>query len=196
MRWKPTYEQLQNKKTIDLDFHCVTAVLSPQECEAVVAMSSTVKQVHGKLAWGDHEENNRDADLFFLGPNESTNWLFERVAAALGEINRNIYSFELDGSMSAFQLGRYGVGQGYDWHTDLGATASRRKLSVSIQLTDPSKYEGGDIEFFRTESQVARGRREVGSLTVFPSWLLHRVSRVRKGERWSLVTWLEGSPFR
>lgn len=196
MRWRPMYEQLQAGKAIDLDFQCVMSVLSPEECETVIGMSATVDKTHSSIVWGDHEENVRDTDLFFLHPNDSNNWLFERIAGAVGEINKTIFEFDLDGSIHGFQLGRYGVGQGYDWHADLGALAPRRKLSVSIQLTAPSKYEGGSLEFFRTETQSAHGWSELGSMTVFPSWLLHRVSRVSQGERWSLVTWLEGSPFR
>jgi predicted 2-oxoglutarate/Fe(II)-dependent dioxygenase YbiX len=35
-----------------------------------------------------------------------------------------------------------------------------------------------------------------GSLVAFPSFMTHRVTPVTRGLRWSLVTWLEGPPFR
>ena len=148
------------------------------------------------MTWGEQHENIRDTELFFLHPNEKNNWLFERIASVASRMNQTHFNFDLDGSIHGLQLGRYGLGQGYDWHADLGALAPRRKLSISIQLTEPSKYEGGEIEFYRTETQTAKGWKERGAITVFPSWLLHRVSRVSEGKRWSVVTWLEGTPFR
>jgi PKHD-type hydroxylase len=65
---------------------------------------------------------------------------------------------------------------------------------MSIQLTDGSKYEGGDLRFqTATDEPAPRG---VGSLVVFPSYLVHRVDPVTKGARLSLVSWIAGPPFR
>jgi len=78
-----------------------------------------------------------------------------------------------------------------DWHTDFAGTRPFRKLSVSIQLSDPEDYEGGDLELlYGTEPQKLDRSR--GALIVFPSFMLHRVTPVTRGARWSLVAWLLG----
>jgi len=79
-----------------------------------------------------------------------------------------------------------------------------RKLSVTVTLTDPKEYKGGELEFdFRSEDPdkepALRTCTEIlpkGSLVVFPSFVWHRVKPVTKGERNSLVIWNLGYPFR
>ena len=48
--------------------------------------------------------------------------------------------------------------QHYDWHADQdsvgyhGQNGKYRKLSLSVQLSDPSEYEGGELEFMWLDS--------------------------------------------
>ena len=70
-----------------------------------------------------------------------------------------------------------------------------RKLSVSLLLSDPDDYDGGDLQFkFGEEEQTAE--RERGMMTLFLSWSLHRVTPVTRGTRYSLVAWTSGPPFK
>jgi PKHD-type hydroxylase len=95
----------------------------------------------------------------------------------------------------------YGAEEGggkYDWHVDIfwdNPMPFDRKLSVTIQLSEPSDYEGGQFEFFGMQSPGEEFRRR-GSVLVFPSVFNHRVLPVTAGERLSLVTWVEGPKFR
>ena len=88
----------------------------------------------------------------------------------------------------------------YDWHCDTfwaNPTAFDRKLSIVIQLSDPSDYEGGDFEIDSQYAQVPADQiRAKGSVLVFPSFLNHRVTPITKGERRSLVSWIQGPKFR
>ena len=76
-----------------------------------------------------------------------------------------------------------------------------RKLSMTINLTDPTTYEGGDLMFdlgeHHAENKItAKEAREQGTVIVFPSFLYHCVSPVTKGTRYSLVNWTTGRPFK
>ena len=88
----------------------------------------------------------------------------------------------------------------YNWHTDnefMKDGYYDRKLSVVIQLSDPSEYEGGKFEFdIDGEVFSPEGFEKKGSIIVFPSFLKHRVTEVTKGTRNSLVSWIEGPHFR
>jgi PKHD-type hydroxylase len=74
-----------------------------------------------------------------------------------------------------------------------------RKVSAVLQLSDPKTYEGGRLklqntytaDFFEPPEFEARG-----SIVVFPSFLLHQVTPVTKGNRYSAVAWATGPQFR
>ena len=55
--------------------------------------------------------------------------------------------------------------------------------------------DGGDLELlYGTEPQkLAKAR---GTFIVFPSFMLHRVTPVTRGTRWSLVAWIAGARWR
>ena len=75
-----------------------------------------------------------------------------------------------------------------------------RKLSVTINITDETEYDGGNLKFdYGRHSDVdeetcleARGQ---GSMVVFPSFLPHCVTPVTRGTRYSLVLWVLGEPW-
>ena len=77
-------------------------------------------------------------------------------------------------------------------------------LSVTVTLTDPKEYKGGELEFdFRQQDpdkpREPRTCTEIlpkGSIVVFPSFVWHRVKPVTKGVRYSLVIWNLGYPFQ
>ena len=99
------------------------------------------------------------------------------------------------GFSDALQYTVYGPGHKFDWHVDIGAgAASNRKLSMTIQLSDASAYEGGALQFISAPDLAMPKTR--GTAVLFPAYLAHRVSDVTSGIRHSLVGWAAGAPFR
>lgn len=87
----------------------------------------------------------------------------------------------------------------YSWHHDIDWNRSDgldRKLSVTVQLSDPSDYEGGEFQFSETQSPDLEQSKVKGTVLVFPSYLQHAVSPVTSGVRRSLVAWFEGPTWR
>ena len=91
----------------------------------------------------------------------------------------------------------------YDWHIDVGpgAVPSMRKLSYSI-LLNPGEYEGGEFISKIGRSDIAfesvgnHGEEDLtGTMILFPSYLLHRISPITKGTRYALVGWAHGNSF-
>jgi PKHD-type hydroxylase len=84
----------------------------------------------------------------------------------------------------------------YDWHVDVVPPKDgvQRKLSISILLSDPSDFEGGELQFKGIEDRKILTKQ--GSIVVFPSFVEHRVTPVTKGVRYSAVTWASGPSFR
>jgi len=77
-----------------------------------------------------------------------------------------------------------------------------RKISMTLNLTEPSEYKGGNLKF-DFGPHAGRGRfktcqeiRPRGSMIIFPSFIHHQVTPVTEGTRYSLVVWSLGKPFR
>jgi PKHD-type hydroxylase len=111
-------------------------------------------------------------------------------------LNAQYYRFDLTGFGEPIQLTNYDQSeQGmYGWHQDYGGGTSR-KLSLVLQLTDPSQYEGGNLQVL-TSGQPQTVRKQRGLVAAFPSYVLHQVTPVMSGNRQSLVAWVSGPAFK
>jgi|TARA_B110000444_G_scaffold40616_1_gene36530 PKHD-type hydroxylase len=112
------------------------------------------------------------------------------------EANRAAFGFDVS-FIPSIQFGEYTSGSFYGWHHDIDWTDNKmydRKLSIVVQLSDPTTYSGGDFEFKTVETPQAF--KTQGSILVFPSYLEHQVTSVTEGTRHSLVCWAEGPRWR
>lgn len=178
-----------------LESSCTGAgYFSAAECERIIALSEKMRPLEGGIMEDSRAAPEvRQSSVFFVDRNDDTQWLFAKLDVATTEINQ-VFGFEIVG-IREVQLACYRAGHFYDWHMDIGkGPLSMRKLSLSLQLSDPGSYEGGELEIQHGESRTAP--KALGTVIVFPSYLSHRVTPVTRGNRWSLVAWVHGPPFR
>ena len=113
-------------------------------------------------------------------------------------LNNQFWNYDL-ADVFEFQLIKYDVGGNYNWHCDYG-TAERpgliRKLSMSIQLTPPEEYHGGELQVVNYGNRTITIPTHLGTVVVFDSKLPHKVWPVEWGQRISLVGWANGPRFR
>lgn len=138
----------------------------------------------------------RRSQVSWLNKNSDTAWVFEKLGHIASSLNSQYFRFDLTGFGEALQLTNYDQSeQGmYGWHQDYGVGPSR-KLSLVLQLTDPSQYEGGNLQVI-TSGQPQTVRKQRGLVAAFPSYVLHQVTPVTSGNRQSLVAWVTGPAFR
>lgn len=142
------------------------------------------------------DDQLRKSSVVGLESNPETRWIFERMSMLVQQANQQRYHFDLRGIYEPLQLASYGEGDFFDWHLDFGVGASSvRKLSLSVQLSEPDEYEGGDLEF-KINNKTVKAPRERGNVIIFPSFIMHRVSPITKGQRKSIVGWISGPPYR
>ncbi len=156
-------------------------------------------------------KKKRDSNIVWM----NDRWIYKEIQPYIYRANENAgWNYEWDHSESC-QFTKYVKGQYYDWHCDSWdrpyqreandpANGKIRKLSVTVTLSDPKEYKGGELEFDFRNQDPDKPKKPVkckeilpkGSLVVFPSFVWHRVCPVKSGERKSLVIWNLGWPFK
>ena len=175
---------------------------TPAECDKVVALKNKLYPVKSTIGSGDtegtYDPNIRTVDTYNIGYSEDTKWIFDKIATAVGKANAEYYRYDLYGITHELQLLHYKGEENahYDWHIDCGnGNAAYRKISVSIPLTDRSAYEGGQLLINNNGNEMT-AIDEQGSITMFPSFVPHKVVPVTAGERWAIVIWINGPRFK
>jgi PKHD-type hydroxylase len=190
---QPFHSDLELDTNSGLDMvRCSSGVFSAEECRRIVELGDARPRMSGGLDL--HRERYRDSHVAWIEPHADSHWLYHKIAALFGEVNAHC-AFELLGLVDPLQYTVYGGGQHFDWHIDLGAGgACVRKLSMTVQLTDGTQYQGGDLQFL--DGADPGPQRAIGTVTVFPAFVAHRVTPVTSGIRRSLVAWACGPSFR
>ena len=179
-----------------IDPHCITNAFSNSECESIIELGESI----GLKASGiDVNSLNpiRKSWNSFINFDKEVEWIYNRVGDIGREINHKWYHFEADGFENLQYIRYESDGCHYNWHVDndLSDNAPSRKIGFSLQLSDSDEYEGGNLEIHHTEL-FNDLPREKGTMIVFPSFCLHRITPVTRGVRKSMVAHLAGKPFR
>jgi len=166
---------------------------SKLECETIINIAKNKGLIKGKTK---EESDVRDSKISWLYPSDNMDWVFRRVTDITLNLNERFFKFDLFGLNEGFQFTNYEAPSGkYGKHVDRAMNIPVRKLSISIQLTNPEEYEGGELYLYQSDKGELMDKTQ-GTLILFPSYVLHEVMPVTKGERNSLVTWVTGKQFK
>lgn len=94
-----------------------------------------------------------------------------------------------------FIISKYTSGNYYGWHVDspiMGKPAIRTDLAMTIFLSDPATYEGGELVIQTTAGPVAM-KPAKGDAVLYPCQFLHCVNEIKSGERLAAVTWIQSN---
>ena len=135
-------------------------------------------------------------------PNHLDAETFSKVSAIiqkyLQKYNDIYFNYDLDGNLD-IQLLRYYPDGNYKWHCDYGSShieGSVRKLSISVQFSHSSDYEGGELELINQYGQHVFLGKEYGDAIIFNSKTPHKAHSVSSGIRDVLVVWATGPEFK
>ena len=144
-----------------------------------------------------HIPSIRRSKVYFLPKDYNFINLYIKIFNSVLKFNNENFKFDLYEFGGKIQYTEYDESyQGhYDWHLDIGENNFTRKLTVVIQLSDSSEYEGGELQVHNGQTPYRTCSKEKGSMIMFPSFLLHRVTPVTKGIRRCLVMWFTGPSF-
>jgi PKHD-type hydroxylase len=92
-------------------------------------------------------------------------------------------------------VSKYTNGKYYGWHVDspmMGSPAIRTDLAMTIFLSDPATYEGGEL-LIQVGNQVSSFKPAKGDAILYPCQFLHCVNEIKSGERMAAVTWIQSN---
>jgi len=191
---------LTNIESPNLGFYTENNFLSDEDFFILNKFSDSFK-FEKALVHNDVNVDTRNTSIYWIKPpfeDKQIQDIFKKIRSKIIEINESVFQFELT-DIEPIQYTRYHMGNFYKMHVDISNElllgGMCRKLSFSIQLTDPSEYDGGDLLAYTSESPTI-ACKEKGSMTFFPSFLLHEVKPVTRGVRNALVGWCWGPMFK
>ena len=126
---------------------------------------------------GKENSSIRESKISFFKTTRPENKpLYTKLTEFLIDVNNSLFNFDIlrlqpvqFSSYSSESKGFYGK------HTDITPTAAithARKLSFSVQLSDPSTYEGGELLLWHAKEPVTVPKG-IGDMVIFPSYTLH-----------------------
>ena len=179
--------------------HSVPDAFTVGECDRIVQAIAKMPTDEALLVGRNRDHNLRQSDLVWMDDVDGMGWVMTRLIELVNHSNKHQFDFDVREFAESPQVACYDATKGghFAWHSDIGngPTASRRKLTLVLQLSNPITYDGADLEI-RLSSQTIMANRAQGSVSVFPSFALHQVTPIKRGIRHSLTVWAHGPPFR
>ena len=149
------------------------SAFTPEECDKIIKIGNKNTSTKAGI-FGGTDIKTRDSSISWIYPSDDVNWIFERITGIVVNLNKDYFEFDLYGFIEGLQFTHYkSPGGKYTKHVD----------------------EGGDLLLHLDKTPVILPR-EKGKLIAFPSYSLHEVKSVTKGERYSLVAWITGPRFK
>ena len=176
-------------------------IFSPKQCQMVIDKGMSLKKQTAQVGMGRPEGSGVDPKKRITTiswiPFKEMPEMYRDIEATMLKANNNHFGFEGMQLTEPGQFTHYPMGGFYEWHMDNDVLGKHqppvRKISMTLLLSNPSTFEGGELEFMDDKKSV---KLQQGQAIFFASWLRHRVKPVTKGERKSLVMWFGGPPFK
>jgi len=178
-------------------YHLKESIVPGDFCNQIIKDGelSTIKKA--KIA--DGNDANRSSNISWINDKELQTTLSYLVKSANDESNWNFSLKEFE----SLQFTIYNEGDHYNWHTDNHVKPYEnntiRKLSFTLCLND--EYEGGDFSICDPHpepdlSVTTTFKLKKGDMIIFPSHVWHKVNKITKGTRKSLVGWVVGNQWK
>ena len=164
-------------------------------CNRIIKENESLDIIDGTVE--SKAKNRRSSKISWVPQDKFPKELQQCIDSANKLYNFSLHEFE------SLQYSRYEEGDHYDWHVDNHSKPYNngmiRKLSFSICLND--EFEGGDFDLGRPSPLTGKTNIETfklkkGEMIVFPSHTWHKVNKVTKGIRKTLVGWVVGSQWK
>lgn len=169
-------------------------LLDLYECNEILELAEHYSAERGRV--GNVISDYRKTVIQHIELDDRSAALYDKLHALVREINDQHFGFDIRGGILRPECITYVPDFGhFGWHTDINYKGSEvRKLTVVIQLSPSTDYEGGELQVFNSEVETLDQRQ--GAVVAFPAFSPHQVTPVTRGVRRSLVVWAVGPRWR
>ena len=182
----------------------VGPLFTPQQCQDIIKAGHAQPREEAKVGHkdtgmreGKYDTSKRVTHISWI-PFTKLPQMYKIIERSMRKVNANHFGFDGVVLTEPAQFTEYPKGGFYGWHMDSDIHCLKeppvRKISMTILLSDPKEFEGGTLEFM-TEGNKPDDLTQ-GQAIFFASFIRHRVNKVKKGIRRSLVMWFGGPSFR
>ena len=180
----------------------IQPIFTPSQCQDIINMGHQQKSEealvgHKEKAGGKYDTKMRITTISWI-PFTAMPDMYRIIERSMKQVNGNHFGYEGMQLTEPAQFTEYPKGGFYDWHMDADVNGENeppvRKISMTILLSPQHEFEGGDLEFMNEGNKPPQLMQ--GQAIYFCSLLRHRVAKVKKGIRRSLVMWFGGPPFK
>ena len=177
-------------------------IFTPQQCQDIIDVGHQQKSQdalvgHKEKAVGVHDTKMRITTISWI-PFKVFPEMYKLIERVMKKVNANHFGYDGMTLTEYAQFTEYPKGGFYDWHMDAEVNCQFeppvRKISMTLLLSDPSEFVGGDLEFMTKGNKPPQLLQ--GQAIFFNSLIRHRVAKVKKGIRRSLVMWFGGPSFK
>ena len=175
----------------------VKDIFTKEECDRIINSFSDVT-LKKSVVEKENNKSPRKNKTAWVEMNNDNDWIYQRLQGVASHFNKEHFKFNLEWArLELIQFSKYEKGDYYTWHMDLGNNPNSigRKISLVVQLSDPGKYDGGELQMGLIDDEAYTAYKDKGSVTIFSSTMRHRVTPVTRGVRYSLVAWVCAVPF-
>lgn len=147
-----------------------------------------------------YDKDTRITKVAWLERTPETEKFYDRLEEIILSLNSQFFQYDLSAMVPLQHVVYEAADQGHlEWHIDYARESAQkgaefRKLSLSIQLSEPSEYEGGELQA-RVRGKLDVAPKTFGTVIAFSSFTLHRVTPVTAGVRKAVVAWVLGPDF-
>jgi len=181
--------------------------VSIKTCEKIIK-AGRKKIIKPTSIIGEMDKVIRDCKYAWL----QHQWIYDIINPFIHIANEKAgWNFQWDWNESS-QFTIYEKGHYYGWHMDQylpkknkdkNLDGKIRKLSLTLQLTDRTEYDGGDFQCRWIDHRKKNlldtvtidDAKDIGTIIIFPSFIHHQVLPITRGKRESLVNWSVGKLF-
>ena len=177
-------------------------IFTPEQCQNIIDMGHQQKQEEAQIGHNDGSQGKYDTKKRITTiswiPFKKMPDMYRIIERSMLQANGNHFGYEGMQLTEPAQFTEYPKGGFYDWHMDAEVNCQFeppvRKISMTILLSNQSEFEGGDLEFMSEGNKPPQLIQ--GQAVFFCSMIRHRVAKVKRGIRRSLVMWFGGPPFK
>jgi PKHD-type hydroxylase len=179
-------------------------ILAPQQCDEVIRIGQNELNTDAGVDMGKPGDKKRSGidkkkritKISWIPFNKGFH-MYKIIERWMLHTNNNHFGFDGMQIGEQAQYTEYPKGGFYDWHMDSSLEMSNiptvRKISMTLLLSDPKDFTGGELELLGDKKRIDLKR---GHAIFFASFLRHRVKPILKGNRKSLVMWFGGPPLK